>query len=77
MGFDDVFSQSRLGTTEWERRIQYNQALQGELARAIEMMKSVERAKVYIVTAGRFPVHRAQFQLRTFGGGFFTAQNRS
>jgi len=49
MGFDDVFSQSRLGTTEWERRIQYNQALQGELARAIEMMKSVERAKVYIV----------------------------
>lgn len=49
IGFDEVFSQSRLGTTEWERRIQYNQALQGELSRAIEMMKSVERAKVYIV----------------------------
>jgi len=49
LGFDEIFSQSRLGTTEWERRIQYNQALQGELAKAIEMMKSVERAKVYIV----------------------------
>jgi len=49
IGFDELFSQSRLGTTEWERRVQYNQALQGELSRAIEMMKSVERAKVYIV----------------------------
>ncbi|HHY41921.1 MAG TPA: flagellar M-ring protein FliF [Thermoanaerobacterales bacterium] len=49
IGFDEVFSQSRLGTTEWERRIQYNQALQGELSRAIEMMESVERAKIYIV----------------------------
>ena len=49
IGFDEVFSQSRLGTTEWERRIQYNQALQGELSRAIEMMESVEQAKIYIV----------------------------
>ncbi|MFY9217028.1 MAG: flagellar M-ring protein FliF, partial [Tepidanaerobacteraceae bacterium] len=46
IGFDEVFSQSRLGTTEWERRIQYNQALQGELSRAIEMMKSVESREV-------------------------------
>jgi len=49
IGFDEIFSKSRLGTTEWERRIQYNQALQGELSRAIEMMESVEQAKVYIV----------------------------
>lgn len=49
MGFDDIFSKSRLGTTEWERRIQYNQALQGELTRAIEMMESVEQARIYIV----------------------------
>ena len=49
MGFDEIFSKSRLGTTELERRIQYNQALQGELTRAIEMMESVEQARIYIV----------------------------
>lgn len=49
MGFDEVFSKTRLGTTEWERQIQYNQALQGELTKAIEMMESVESAKIYIV----------------------------
>lgn len=49
MGFDDVFNKTRIGTTDWERQIQYNQALQGELSRAIEKMEAVESSKIYIV----------------------------
>ncbi len=48
-GFDEMFNKTRLGTTDWERQVQYNQALQGELTKAIEMMESVESARVYIV----------------------------
>ncbi|GAQ26260.1 flagellar M-ring protein [Tepidanaerobacter syntrophicus] len=48
-GFDELFNTTQLGTTDWERQVRYNQALQGELAKAIEMMESVESAKVYIV----------------------------
>jgi flagellar M-ring protein FliF len=48
-GFDEIFSKSKLGTTEWERQIQYNQALQGELTKAVEKMAAVESAKIYIV----------------------------
>lgn len=49
MGFEEVFSKNRLGTTDWERQIQYNQALQGELKRTLEEMAEVEKASIYIV----------------------------
>jgi len=49
MGFEEVFSKNRLGTTDWERQVQYNQALQGELTRTIEDMAEIERANIYIV----------------------------
>ena len=49
MGFDEIFNKTRLGTTDWERQIQYNQALQGELTKAIEKMEAVESARIYIV----------------------------
>jgi flagellar M-ring protein FliF len=49
MGFSEVFDKNRLGTTDWERQIQFNQALQGELTRTIEEMAKVESARVHIV----------------------------
>jgi flagellar M-ring protein FliF len=49
IGFSDIFGKTRLGTTEWEKQIQYTQALQGELARTIEEMEQVETARVHIV----------------------------
>lgn len=49
IGFNDIFSKTRLGTTEWEKQVQYTQALQGELARTIEEMDQVETARVHIV----------------------------
>jgi flagellar M-ring protein FliF len=49
MGFDDIFNKTRLGITDWERQVQYNQALQGELTKAIEKMEAVESARIYIV----------------------------
>lgn len=49
LGFDEVFNNTRIGTTDWERQIQYNQALQGELTKAIEKMNAVETARIYIV----------------------------
>lgn len=47
--FDEVFDKTKLGTTDWERQVQYNQALQGELARTIEEMEEVESARIHIV----------------------------
>lgn len=49
VGFSEVFDKTRLGTTDWERQIQFNQALQGELTRTIEEMAKVESARVHIV----------------------------
>ncbi|HHX23625.1 MAG TPA: flagellar M-ring protein FliF [Thermoanaerobacterales bacterium] len=49
LGFNDIFNNTRIGTTDWERQIQYNQALQGELTKAIEKMNAVETARIYIV----------------------------
>ncbi|MDN5330951.1 MAG: flagellar M-ring protein FliF [Tepidanaerobacteraceae bacterium] len=49
IGFSDIFGKTRLGITEWEKQIQYTQALQGELARTIEEMEQVEAARVHIV----------------------------
>ncbi|WP_422445837.1 flagellar basal-body MS-ring/collar protein FliF [Thermoanaerobacterium sp. DL9XJH110] len=49
IGFSDVFNKTRLGVTDWERQIQYNQALEGELVRTIEEMAQVETARIHIV----------------------------
>ncbi|TYP59933.1 flagellar basal-body MS-ring/collar protein FliF [Thermosediminibacter litoriperuensis] len=49
LGFNDIFSKTKLGTTEWEKQLQYTQALQGELTRTIEEMEQVESARVHIV----------------------------
>ena len=47
-GFE-LFEESKFGTTEFQNRINYLQALQGELARTIEQIKEVESARVHIV----------------------------
>lgn len=49
MDFSDVFNKTKLGTTDWERQLQYNQALQGELTRTIEEMEEVDSARIHIV----------------------------
>ncbi|MDK2836583.1 MAG: flagellar M-ring protein FliF [Thermosediminibacterales bacterium] len=49
IGFSDILEKSRIGTTDWERRLQYNQALQGELARTIQGIKGVDQARIHIV----------------------------
>ncbi|GAW92916.1 flagellar basal-body MS-ring/collar protein FliF [Calderihabitans maritimus] len=48
VGFE-IFDQTRLGSTEWERRINYQRALQEELRRTIVQLKEVEQARVHLV----------------------------
>ena len=47
-GFE-LFDDSKLGVTEFQNRVNYLQALQGELTRTIEQVPSVEKARVHIV----------------------------
>ncbi len=47
-GFE-LFEKSQFGATEFQNRVQYLQALQGELARTIEQLTEVEAARVHIV----------------------------
>ncbi len=49
VGFE-VFDTTRLGTTEFERQINFYRALSGELARTISTMNAVENARVQITT---------------------------
>jgi len=49
VGFE-VFDSTRLGTTEFERQINFYRALSGELARTISTMEAVENARVQITT---------------------------
>ncbi len=49
VGFE-VFDSTRLGTTEFERQINFYRALSGELARTISAMEAVENARVQITT---------------------------
>jgi len=49
VGFE-VFDSTRLGTTEFERQINFYRALSGELARTISSMEAVENARVQITT---------------------------
>ena len=47
-GFE-MFEQSQFGATEFQNKVQYLQALQGELTRTIEQLTEVEAARVHIV----------------------------
>lgn len=47
-GFE-IFDQNKFGVTEFQNKVYLLQALQGELARTIEQMAEVERARVHIV----------------------------
>ncbi|WP_285717743.1 flagellar basal-body MS-ring/collar protein FliF [Pelosinus sp. IPA-1] len=47
-GFE-IFEQSKFGATEFQNKVNLIQALQGELARTIEQMAEVEKARVHIV----------------------------
>ena len=47
-GFE-LFDESKLGVTEFQNRINYIQALQGELTRTIEQIPAVQKARVHIV----------------------------
>ena len=47
-GFE-LFDDSKLGVTEFQNKVNYLQALQGELTRTIEHLGSVDKARVHIV----------------------------
>lgn len=47
-GFE-IFDQNKFGTTEFQNKIYYLQAIQGELTKTIEQMAEVEKARVHIV----------------------------
>ncbi len=47
-GFE-LFDDSKLGVTEFQNKVNYLQALQGELTRTIEQIDSVQKARVHIV----------------------------
>ncbi len=49
VGFE-VFDRQNLGTTEFVQRLNYQRALQGELARTISRFPEVEDARIHIVT---------------------------
>lgn len=45
----EIFNESRLGTTDFDRRIQFIRAISGELARTIKKIEAVQDARVQIV----------------------------
>jgi len=45
----ELFDDSKLGVTEFQNKVNYLQALQGELTRTIEQLDAVEKARVHIV----------------------------
>ena len=47
-GFE-LFDDSKLGVTEFQNKVNYLQALQGELTRTIEQIEVIEKARVHIV----------------------------
>lgn len=49
----ELFNQSNLGTTDFERRLKFNVALQGELTRTIRQMAEVDDARIHIVQPER------------------------
>lgn len=51
-GFE-IFDQRNFGATEFEKRVNYVRAIQGELARTISALDGVEKARVHIVLPER------------------------
>jgi flagellar M-ring protein FliF len=49
VGFE-VFDRTSLGTTDFVQKLNYQRAMQGELARTIKQIKEVEQARIHIVT---------------------------
>jgi flagellar M-ring protein FliF len=49
VGFE-VFDRTTLGVTDFVQKLNYQRAMQGELARTIKQIKEVEQARVHIVT---------------------------
>jgi flagellar M-ring protein FliF len=49
VGFE-VFDRTSLGVTDFVQKLNYQRAMQGELARTIKQIKEVEQARVHIVT---------------------------
>ncbi len=49
VGFE-VFDRTSLGTTDFVQKLNYQRAMQGELARTVKQIKEVEQARVHIVT---------------------------
>ncbi len=47
-GFE-LFDDSKLGVTEFQNKVNYLQAIQGELTRTIEQIRAVQKARVHIV----------------------------
>jgi flagellar M-ring protein FliF len=47
-GFE-IFDDSKLGVTEFQNKVNYLQAMQGELTRTIEQIAAVQKARVHIV----------------------------
>lgn len=52
VGFE-IFDTPKLGMTDFVQKLNYQRALQGELARTIQSLGSVEKARVHIVIAKR------------------------
>ncbi|TVQ78248.1 MAG: flagellar M-ring protein FliF [Bradymonadales bacterium] len=51
-GFE-IFDESRFGATEFEQRVNYMRAIQGELARTISAIDGVDSARVHVVIPER------------------------
>ena len=52
VGFE-LFNQSQLGSTDFDRQLKYNWALQGELVRTIRQLNEIADARVHIVQTGQ------------------------
>lgn len=59
VGFE-VFQDSPIGTTDFERMVRYRQALQGELVRTIRELREVQDARVHLTLPERSPFLREQ-----------------
>lgn len=46
----EIFDRTNLGATDFVQKLNYQRALQGELARTIRQIKEIEQARVHIVT---------------------------
>ena len=53
MGFE-LFDKMSWGQTEFDEKVAYQRALEGELERTIETLADVEQARVHLVHADRF-----------------------